>query len=403
LSASDFTSSVPITSIDATGCHVPPFEAVYAGVVADFQRIYGADVVNDFSTQDMEWLGILAKGYHNCNTAVLAAYNAFSPATAQGAGLSSVVKTNGIARLTASYSTVDIVNIGQAGAVITNPILRDPAGYIWAMPSFTIPLSGQITETATCTTLGAIPAPAGTFTSSTIGNPQRGWQSVSNALPAALGAPVEADAQLRVRQSLSVAKPSRSTLDGIVANLLAIPGVTRLKAFENDTDIPDANGIPGGAISIVIDGGDAAAIAQTILIGKGGAGTYGTSTSPTPVLDAYGIPRPVYFFRPLAPKITFGITIKKLPGYSGDVPTAIKKAVSDWTNALGIGGGATGQIRMTRVYAPALLVGTVYYDTFEITGITVARDGRLLSPNDVAIAFNEAPTCDPTYITVTAS
>ena len=403
MSASDFTSSVPVPTVDASGCTIPTFEAVLAGLVADFRGIYGQDVVLDNSTQDGQWLGILAKGFFNYCTAFLAAYNAFSPTTAQGAGLSSVVKTNGIARLTASYSTVDVVNIGQAGSVITNPILRDPSGYIWAMPSFLIPASGQITETATCTTLGAIPAPAGTFTSSSIGNPQKGWQSVSNALPAALGAPVEADAQLRVRQSLSVAKPSRSTLDGIVANLLAIPGVTRLKAYENDTDIPDANGIPGGAISIVIDGGDAAAIAQTILVGKGGAGTYGTATSPTPPLDAYGIPRPVYFFRPIAPKITYGIAIKKLPGYSGDVPTAIKQAVSDWTNNLGIGGGATGQIRLTRVYAPALLVGTVYYDTFEITGITVARDGRLLSPNDVAIAFNEAPACDPTYIVVTAS
>lgn len=46
-------------------------------------------------------------------------YNAFSPSTAQGAGLSSVVKINGIRRKTASYSTVDLRIVGQVGTIVT--------------------------------------------------------------------------------------------------------------------------------------------------------------------------------------------------------------------------------------------------------------------------------------------
>lgn len=399
--ATDFTSSVPVPSITAAGCSIPTFEAIRAGLIADFFSAYGIDVSLDNSDQDAQWLGILSKALFNYCTAFLGAYNAFSPATAQGTGLSSVVKVNGIERLVASTSTVDIVNIGQAGSIITDPTIRDPANNLWVMPDFTIPLSGTITVTATCTVLGAIAAPVGTFTSTSIANPQRGWQSVTNLVDAAPGAPIEKDAALRVRQSQSTALPSRTILDGIVGALLMIPGVSRLRAYENDGIVPDANGIPGGAISIVIDGGDAALIAQTILNKKvPGGGTYGSSTSPTPPLDAYGIPRPVFFFRPTEPRITYLITITKLLGYSGDVPVAIAQSVSDWTNALGIFANGSGQIRLTRVFGPSLLPGSALGSTFEILSIMVARDGNPLSAVDIPISFNEAPLCDPSAVMV---
>jgi hypothetical protein len=209
---------------------------------------------------------------------------------------------------------------------------------------------------------------------------------------------VESDAQLRVRQALSTARPGRSTSDALQSNLQAISNVERVRFYENDSAITDLNGVPAGAFAAVVDGGDSTAIAQAILIGKGGAGTYGTTSVSVP--DAYGIARTVCFFRPTVPRITYEIDIVPLDGYSGDVDTAIAQAVSIWTNALGIGGGPSGRIRLPRVYGPALLTGTIYYDTFEIVGIKAARDGQALTTADVIMLFNEAPICDPSDVSV---
>jgi uncharacterized phage protein gp47/JayE len=74
-------------------------------------------------------------------------------------------------------------------------------------PSVTIPLAGQITVTATCQTLGAISAPAGTITSIQTIVPS--WQTVTNPTAATPGAPVESDAKLRTRQTISTGSRPR--------------------------------------------------------------------------------------------------------------------------------------------------------------------------------------------------
>ncbi|PZZ19315.1 hypothetical protein DIV23_33010, partial [Escherichia coli] len=81
--------------------------------------------------------------------------------------------------------------------------------------------------TATCSVSGAVAALAGTITE--INTPTRGWVSVTNPAAATVGSPAETDAELRIRQSQSVALPSITpfeALDGAVSN---VTGVTRHK------------------------------------------------------------------------------------------------------------------------------------------------------------------------------
>ncbi len=389
-----FVSSVPVPTISATGCAVPDFASIYAGLVSDFQGIYGTDAVLDPASLDGQWLGILATAFKNYVDSFLACYNAFSPATAQGAGLSSVVKVNGISRDAASYSTVDIVNIGQAGRTIVGPQIRDQAGNLWTMPDFAIPFSGSITVTATCTIIGAVLVPAGSASGDggfwSIAAPQLGWQSVSNPSAASPGAPVEGDAALRVRQGLSVALSSQTVLDGIVADILTIPGVTRAKAYENDSDITDANDIPAHGTAFVIDGGDAAAIAQAIALKKTqGSPTYGTATQ-TVLVGKAQVPRQIQFFRPVEPIITYNVTVATLPGYTLDTRAAIQQALADFTNEQGIG-GSNGIIAINDTYEPVLGVSIGGARPFKVKSITMARGGTVTQAADLPIAFYEAP------------
>ena len=386
--------------IDATGCHVPADADVVAGLQAAYRNIYGQDIRFDSGDQDTQWLGIIASAIGDANAMTLAVYNSYSPATAQGVGLSSVVKTNGITRKVASYSTQPVTVIGQAGIPMVNQTVGDGT-QAWTLPTpFTIPSSGTVDVTATCTVLGAVVVGQGM--AGAILQPTRGLQSITFTGVTAPGQPVETDAQLRVRQGQSTTLPALGLADGIAGAILDLPNVARARVYDNDTATTDARGIPGHSISAVVDGGDNTAIATVIALRKGEAGTYGTASGIVPS-GAAQIPRTIYFFRPTEPPITVVIAVKALSGFTTDVQNAIQSAVVAWINALGIGDGTLGQIDIGRIYGPALLSGTVFASTFTITSITIARDSGTPGPNPVPIAFNEAPQASTQTVTMAVS
>lgn len=382
-------------TIDATGIHAPTYADVLAYLRDQYRGIYGADVYLEPDSQDGQLLAIFARALHDANNMAIAVYNAFSPATAQGAGLSSVVKINGIRRAAPSNSTVDLLLTGTAGTTITNGVVADTAGNRWNLPaSVTIPPGGTITVTATAAEAGAVIAAAGTVTRILTITP--GWVSVTNPAAAAPGAPVESDAALRRRQGISVALPSRTVLEGIIGAIANLPGVARYAAYENDTGTTDANGIPPHSIALVVEGGDAQAIAAAIAAKKTpGAGTYG-STAET-VTDAYGVPHAIRFSRPTGVPIGVAITLKAFAGYTTATGQAIQAAVADYINALAIG----CDVPLTKLYLPANLVGSADGATFDITSLAIGRDGATPTAANIPIAFDEAAICTPDAVVLT--
>ncbi|MBR8654278.1 hypothetical protein KDH83_13330 [Achromobacter sp. Marseille-Q0513] len=388
------TTTAP--TIDATGIHAPTYAEVLAFLQSQFRAIYGADTYLEADSQDGQLLAIIAAAINDTNTAAVQVYNSFSPAKGIGAALSSNVKINGISRASASASTVDLRIVGQAGTTIQNGIAKDANQQQWALPaSVVIPPSGELTVTASNTGQGAIAAPAGTITQ--IGTPTLGWQSVTNPAAATPGAPVETDAALRVRQAVSVALPSRTVLEGTVGAVASIAGVARYRAYENDTNATDANGIPSHSISLVVDGGDAMAIASAIAAKKTpGTGTYGTTTEV--VTDIYGIAHPIHFFRPTTAPITAVITIKALTGYTTMTGNQIKQAVAGYVNAVEIGGGLSGSVEWGDAITAANSVGggTAY----KLVSLTLTGPSGPGAP-DVSLAFNAAAATTPAAIVLT--
>lgn len=390
------TTTAP--TIDATGISAPAFSDILDFLKSKYQGIYGPDTYLEDDSKDGQLLAIFASCINDANAVAISVYNAFSPATAQGANLSSVVKINGIARAIASASTVDVTIVGVVGTTITNGVVQDTNQVNWDLPaSVTIPPAGEITVTATCEQPGAVSAAPGTVT--TIATPTRGWQTVTNASAASLGNPVEEDADLRVRQASSTALPSLTVLDGIIGAVKAITGVTRVAAYENDTNVIDTNGLPPHVISLVVEGGDATAIANAIAAKKTpGGGTYGTTT--VTVNDVYGIPHPINFFRPTPQAITAVVNVKALSGYSTAVGERVEQAISDYVNSVAIGGGSAGAVEWDACIAAAK--GVVGGNTFKITSLTISGPGGAGAP-DVPLAFNQSATCTPASVTVNAT
>lgn len=388
---------LPVCTIDENGIFKPDYDDVLAYLAAVFRTIYGEDIYIEPDSQDGQVLAAFAAVLDAHNAMDLQVYNSFSPSSARGVGLSSVVKINGIKRLVPSFSTVDLLVTGQAGSTIVNGIAQDASGAQWLLPaSVTIPVDGDITVTATAKDAGALLAAPGTIT--TIGTPTRGWQTVTNPAEAVAGQPVEIDATLRRRQTVSTALPSRTVFDGTIGAVASISGVTRWKGYENDTGVTDANTLPPHSISLVVLGGDATAIAQAIADKKGpGCATYGTTS--VDITDEFGVTRAIKFYRPTTATIKVAVAVTAQVGFTTATETSVKQAIVDWVNGLEIG----EDVEFAEIYVPANLNGDVARRTYKITGLTIAKNAGAPGTADLAIAFNEAPTAALTDITITVS
>lgn len=380
-----------------------PVTSSYADILAQLQNafwsIYGTDAQLTPDTQDGQWLGILAQALYDCGQAVLAAYNNQSPSTAQGAGLSSIVKINGLQRQAASNSQAVIIIVGQVGTIIDNGVVGDNEnlGTQWALPEeVIIPVEGQIAVAATCTTPGAIAAPAGSLTE--ILTPTRGWQSAINSIPAVLGNPVETDDELRQRQTYSTSNPAQTTFDSIKGNLANLAGVGRVELYANDDDVADANGLDPHSIAAVVQGGSPADIGLVIANKKApGIGTNGTED--VVVIDPAGVPQVIKYYPLTNDVIEVVVTIKALTGYAESTGTLIRKSISTFVNGLDIGEDSY----TSRLYAPATLNGDaaiaasgmtqqqldVLAKTFYVVSIT--QNGN---PADIVVPFNYAAVCN---------
>lgn len=381
-------------TVDDAGISIPTYNDIYQSLISSFKSIYGSDLYVAPDSQDGQLIAIFAKAIHDSNQAAVAVFQSFSPTYAQGAGLSSVVKINGIQRLVASNSTVDLTLVGQVGTVINNGQASDINKVKWNLPALvTIPISGSTVVTATCNEPGAITALIGTITK--IATPTLGWQSVTNASAAAPGNVVELDSELKLRQKVSTAIPSESILDGTIGAVANIPGVTRFKGYENDTNLTDADGLPPHNIAIVAEGGIAADIANAIAVHKTpGTPTYGT-TSIT-VYDNYGMPNVINFFRPTAATISVEITITEFTGFTNAYNDQIKQSVVDYLLGLQIG----DDILLTKLYVPANLPGTEAYGTYDISLIRIKKNAGAFGTSNLTLAFNEIASCSISDVTI---
>jgi uncharacterized phage protein gp47/JayE len=388
----------PIATIDANGVTVPLFQDVLTYLQDQYRAIYGSDVDLDPDTQDGQWVSILASAINDTNQTIAATYLAYSPTYAVGAGLSSVVKINGIRRQRASVSTVLLELVGQAGTIISQGAVGDNQNLntVWTLPlDVLIPPEGQILVTATCTELGAITAGVGTITQ--ILTPVPGWQTSTNPNPAVVGLPVETDAALRRRQTQSTANPSQTVIIGIQGAVENLPGVQRVMVYENPTGATDSNSIPPYSMAVVVDGGDVNQVAQAIALRKTpGSPTYGTTN--VIVYDSRGIPSQINYFQLSLVPINVNIVLTALAGFTAAIEQEILNQVIQFLATLPIGYDSylTKLIAATQLPEPDGL-------TYDVTSVNQSRDSLPLGANDVALTFIEAAYCDSTLVTISVS
>ena len=376
-------------TVTAEGISAPDYQTVLDTITGYFQQIYGSDSYLDPDSKDGQMVALVALAIHDANNTAITVYRSFSPSTALNDALTSNVKINGISRRAATNSTVDELLVGEPGTIITNGSVKDTNGIIWNFPAqVVIGIDGTAIATATCTTPGSVAALAGSVNK--INTPTRGWVSATNPLAATVGVAAETNAELRVRQSQSVALPSVTPFEAVDGAIANIEGVTRHKLYENDQDTPDANGLPPHSIAAIVEGGDATVIANTLRGVKGqGSTPFGSTVIIVP--DKYGSPHPVGFSRPVDVPVFVKITISPLTGYTSQVGDEIKAAVAAYINSLAIG----ASVLLSRIYSPANL-GVVsggnsrYYD---ITELLIGTSSAGVAATNIVIDFDHSASC----------
>jgi hypothetical protein len=400
-------------TLDSTGISIPDYSDVFTQLQSQYLTIYGADSALDADDQDGQFLAIFAQAVDDANNATQNTYNAFSLNTAQGAGLSSLVKLTGVRRAVAGFSTDTITIVGTANTPINNGQVGDNLGQgtIWNLPpTVVIPDSGTINVSITNTVAGATSFAPGQI--SAILTPTQGWQSAVNIGPATAGAPVQQDGALREIATNSVAGPAITILGSIFAAIANVANVTRFTIYENDTDVDDVNGQGPHSIYAVIQGGTTQDIVDAIGKTKSpGTTTLGTTSGV--FVDSKGVPNTIHYYQLTVVQITVVVNIAKLTGYTVAAATAIQQAVAAFLTGLSIG----EKSYLSRLYSPANLSGDAAVaatgltqaqldalgNTYNVTSILQSRPSDAPpAVQDVPIAFNEAAACIIANVTVNA-
>lgn len=325
-------------------------------------------------------------------------YRSYSPSTARGESLSSMVKTNGISRHESSHSAVPIRIVGQIGTTITDGMVGGDSDVKWLLPSpIVIPPTGEVLATAIADKPGDYRAIPGEIYR--ILTPTRGWQDAVNIEPATPGAAVEEDGALRLRQAISTALPSLTILDGTIGAVANCTGVTRCRDYENDTDIMDANGLPPHSIAIVTVGGGTDEIANAINIKKTpGCGTHGGME--ILVYDKYGIPKIIRYF--IATEVRFKAKIRVIAysGYKAATGLKIKENVANYVNTMRIGMDILRSRLVCPIAQSEAESGSRTFDV-DLDGLYLGADDEDLRPENLKIPFNAVSVADENDIEVT--
>jgi uncharacterized phage protein gp47/JayE len=376
--------------ITAAGLIVPSFTDIQNALIEAYQSIYGSTTYLGNDSADYQWVSSIAlKLNDNCGLCQLA-YNARSPLTAIGADLDSVVKLNGIARLSSTSSTAVLTLTGTAGTVITNGVVADVNGILWSLPNtVTISFGGSVNASATCQQSGPVSAAPNTITNP-VGGFTAGWTSVTNAGPAVVGTPTEQDSHLRARQAISVALPSETRLAGTEAEVQAVPGVTRTNILENQSSVTDAFGNESHSLTCVVEGGADLAVATAIFTNRGiGPNTQG-ATIPTmtivPVTDPNsGNITNIGFVRPTYVPIYVSISVHGLSSaFTTTTQANIVLFLINYLNSLEIG----EEVTQSALYGIALLtMPTLLQPIFSIRSLTLGTAPSPVGTNDITLEF----------------
>ncbi|MEK3910969.1 baseplate J/gp47 family protein [Paenibacillus sp. FSL H7-0331] len=309
--------------------------------------------------------------------------------TAQGVQQDRLGPHVGITRIAEQYASGTVNFVGTAGYTIPAGFsVRTQTGiYFTTVNSVTLDGTGLGTGAIRASVAGARGnVAAGTIIE--IVNPNPNVTSVTNAVAAAGGREKETDPEFRERFTLSVSGGGAGTLDSIRGALLRVPGVRAATIIENTSLLIDAEGRPGKSFEAYVLGGDADAIAQSILDTKAvGIESYG-GVSRT-VTDLSGAPHTIKFSYAVEVAIHVRANIRTNAQFPADGKAQIRSAVIRYIGGEDSDGSLYSGLAMGNDVIYTKLISAIYkVEGVEDVSLQMAAAGGYTSDN-IAISSNQ--------------
>lgn len=375
--------------ISSTGFKRKRLDLLLSELNDEIKAIFGDNFNVSPESPDGQINGVISESNANLWEIAELAYNAFNPSAATGNTLSNLVRLNGIERLPATKSRVQLQLTGDPSTVIPAGSLvstSDTKDQFETETETVLDGAGNGTVFVSALQTGPVIALSGTVTE--IDTPITGWSTCNNSSDAIVGTDEETDVELRSRREKSVANNAQAIIDAIYAAIRDIDGVTQLVVLENDTNNIDSNGLPPHSFQAVVVGGSTEDIVQAIWLKKpAGILAYGNTTSQA--IDSQGISHNISFSRADNVDIYVEVDLTKYPEYPANGDDLIKQAIVDYANGELINGRGFflgDDVIYTRLYTPINSVNGHEIDALRI-GITpspTGTDNINIAPTEVS-------------------
>lgn len=225
---------------------------------------------------------------------------------------------------------------------------------------------------------GPLDQPANTI--DTILTPTLGWDSVINPIAASSGEDRETDEELRLRFRNGKFDRATNSIDSIYSALINLNGVTEVTIYENDTSLPDSNGVPGHSFLPIVSGGLSTEIANAIWENKPiGILSYGNTT--VSINDQQGFPHAISFSRPNPVVIYISMDITTDVNFPANGQDRIRSALIEYFAA---NFGTGDDVIYSRLYTPINSIPGHQVDSLTV-GTTPSPTGEV----NVPIAFDQ--------------
>lgn len=272
-------------SFTSEGLTVSTLNELVSQLENDFRTIYGNDINLGQNSPDGQLLNIFAQGGIDLRELLLQLYNSFDPDSASGRVLDERCAINNVYRKGGTRTTVNITIVtdravhldGASEDFQSGYTIQDNAGTKFVLSnSVDLPAGTNTDIEFQSQEIGAVETTPNTITTPV--TVVLGVVSVTNPTAGSTGVNEETDAQLKIRRRQSLSIGSTGYLNGLQASLSQLEGMVDVKVYENITDTT-ADTIPPHSIWVVVDGGVAEDIADTIFKKRSaGCGMKGSQT-----------------------------------------------------------------------------------------------------------------------------
>lgn len=248
--------------LDETGLTTATQEELVVYFTDAFESIYGTDINLSQDTPDGQLMMIFVQSALDLLDLTTQVYNSMDPDNASGRVLDQRCAINGIQRQAGTHTVTNITLVNSASVSLlgldqeagTPYTVQDNQGNRWVL------IAGITISSPDSTVLAFEAEDAGAITTvpNTITTPVTivlGVDSVNNPTTyTSLGLDEESDFDLKIRRQRSVSLSSQGYLQGLIAALENITGMTFVQVYENVTGSTDSDGIPSHSIWVIVAG-----------------------------------------------------------------------------------------------------------------------------------------------------